>query len=89
MVQMLRLRIVLRETEIGEFYDYAQRASDPKGDAYGKHLARDARKRQGQELKDRFDKVAAVFKDAACIVPVRDSAPDSPYSPLLVHRWQL
>jgi kumamolisin len=83
MDQMLRLRIVLRETNIGEFYDLSQSASDPKGAAYGVYLARDARKAPQADLKNRFDKVAAVFKDAARVVPVRDSAVDAPYSPLL------
>jgi Pro-kumamolisin, activation domain len=78
--QMLRLRIVLRETNIGEFYDYAKSASDPKGPQYGQHLARDARKGPQADLKARFDKVAAIFKDAVRIVPVRDSALDAPYS---------
>ena len=80
---MLRLRIVLRETNIGEFYDYAHGASDPKRATYGQFLARDARQVPQAELKARFDKVAAVFKDAARVVPIRDSADDSLYSPLL------
>jgi len=81
--QMLRLRIVLRETNIGEFYDYAQSSSDPKGAKYGKHLARDARKAEQAALKARVDKVAAIFQGAARVVPVRDSANDSRYSSLL------
>ena len=80
---MLRLRIVLRETNIGEFYEYAQSASDPKGAKYGQYLARDARRGPQADLKDRFDKVAAIFQGAANVVAVRDSAIDSPYSPLL------
>jgi kumamolisin len=81
--QMLRLRIVLRETKIGEFYQYAQRASDPKGDEYGQYLTRDLRKDQQQVLKERYDQVAAIFQGATRVVPVRDSAHDAPYSPLL------
>jgi kumamolisin len=80
---MLRLRIVLRETNIGEFYDYAQSASDPKGAKYGQYLARDARKGPQADLEKRYQKVAAIFQGAARIVPVRDSANGSPYSPLL------
>ena len=83
MDQLLRLRIVLRETNIGEFYDFAHSASDPKGAGYGQYLARDARKVPQAELKNRFDKIAAIFQGAVRIVPVRDSAHDSPYSPLL------
>jgi kumamolisin len=80
---MLRLRIVLRETNIGEFYDYAQSASDPRGAQYGQYLTQSARSAPQAELKKRFDKVTAIFQGAARVVAVRDSAPDSPYSPLL------
>jgi len=81
---MLRLRIVLRETNIGEFYDYAQDSSDPKGPKYGQHLARDARKGPQADLERRYGKVAAMFEDAASVVPVRDlQRPDARYSPLL------
>jgi len=81
--QLLRLRIVLRETNIGQFYDYAESASDPKAPTYGQYLARDARQDLQAELKARFDKVAAVFRKADRIVPVRDALNDGPYSPLL------
>jgi len=83
MSQMLRLRIVLRETNNGEFYEHAQSASDPRGDKYGQFLQRDASSDAQKELKARFDRVAAVFKDATSVVPVRDPKPDSPWSPLL------
>ncbi len=83
MDQMLRLRIVLRELNIGEFYDYAQSASDPKGPGYGKYLARAARKDAQADLKARYAKVAAIFPKTVQVVPVRDSASDAPYSPLL------
>jgi len=81
--QLLRLRVVLRETKIGEFYEYAQSASDPKGAGYGQFLSRAARSGAQADLKSRYDKVAAIFKGATAIVAVRDSALDSPYSPLL------
>jgi len=81
---MLRLRIVLRETNIGEFYDYARDSSDPKGPKYGQHLARDARKGPQAELEQRYHKVAAIFRDADRVVPVRDlKQQDARYSPLL------
>jgi len=83
MDQLLRLRIVLRETNIGEFYDYAQSASDPKGVKYGRFLTHAARSAPQADLKRRFARVAAIFQQAASVVPVRDSAVDSPYSPLL------
>jgi len=83
MDQMLRLRIVLRETNIGEFYEFAQRASDPKADTYGTYLTRDARKDHELELKKRYAKVTAIFKDAARVVPVCDLQDESPYSSLL------
>ncbi|HEY0467713.1 MAG TPA: S53 family peptidase [Polyangiaceae bacterium] len=79
---MLRLRIVLRETNIGQFYECMQRASDPKALTYGQYLTRDARKDQELELKKRYDKVAGIFKDAARVVPVCDLKSDSPYAPL-------
>ena len=83
MDQMLRLRIVLRETNIGEYYEYAASVSDPKGAAYGQYLKRTARSGPQADLKARFDKVAAIFQGAARVVPVRDSASGSLYSPLL------
>jgi kumamolisin len=83
MDQLLRLRIVLRETNIGEFYEYAQSASDPKGPGYGQYLTWAARTGPQRDLKSRFDRVATIFQRAASVVPVRDPAIDSPYSPLL------
>ena len=80
---MLRLRIVLRESNVGEFYDYAQDASDPKGPKYGQYLTRAQRATEQAELESRFDKVAAVFAGAVRVVPVRDEQNGGPYSPLL------
>ena len=81
--QMLRLRIVLRETNIGQFYECAQSASDPQGPEYGKYLRPADRSGPQADLKQRYDKVAAIFQAATRVVPVRDSAQGSPYSPLL------
>ena len=80
---MLRLRIVLRETNIGQFYEYAERVSDPKGAAYGQYLERGARSGPEADLKARYDRVVAIFQGAARVVPVRDTVNGSRYSPLL------
>jgi kumamolisin len=80
---MLRLRIVLREENIGEFYERAEDASNPKGPDYGKYLTRTATNDAQLALKARYDRVAAVFQGATRVVPVRDSQEGSPYSPLL------
>src|SRR6478736_7453358 len=82
MDKLLRLRIVLRETNIGEFYDYAYSVSDPQGTGYGQYMKQDARSLAQVHLESRYNKVAALFGDAE-VVPVRDSAIGSPYSPLL------
>ncbi len=80
---MLRLRIVSREKNIAEFYQYAHSSSDPQGTKYGKYLPRAARKVPQAELKRRYHTVAAIFRRPARVVPVRDSRNDAPYSPLL------
>lgn len=82
MDKLLRLRVVLRETNIGEFYDYAYGVSDPKGPEYGHYLKRDSRSDAQVDLEYRYKKIAAVFREAD-VVPVRDSQAGSPYSPLL------
>ncbi|HYQ02876.1 MAG TPA: S53 family peptidase [Polyangiaceae bacterium] len=82
MDKLLRLRIVLRETNIGEFYDYAYSVSDPQGTGYGQYMKQDARSLAQVDLESRYKKVAALFREAE-VVPVRDSAIGSPYSPLL------
>src|SRR6478735_2366900 len=82
MDKLLRLRIVLRETNIGEFYDYAYSVADPRGAEYGHYLKRETRAKAQQDLEARYARVAALFPEAD-VVPVRDSAPGSPHSPLL------
>lgn len=82
MDKLLRLRIVLRETNIGEFYDCAYSVADPRGAGYGQYLKREARSQAQLDLEYRLKKVAALFREAD-VVPVRDSAAGSPYSPLL------
>ena len=80
---MLRLRIVLRETNIGEFYDYAHNASDPKGVKYGQYLSRDDRKGPEADLQKRLEKVVGIFQGAERLVAIGDSANGSRCSPLL------
>src|SRR6478609_3617223 len=82
MDKLLRLRIVLRETNIGEFYDYAYSVADPQGAGYGQYMKRDARSLAQADLEDRYKKVADLFREAE-VVPVRDSAVGSPHTPLL------
>jgi len=82
MDKLLRLRIVLRETNIGEFYDYAYSVAEPQGPGYGQYLTRDARRQAQADLESRYHEVAALFPEAD-VVPVRDSAAGSAYSPLL------